>query len=423
MPSTLTQKRISRRDWLRRAGLAALGLLLEACAPSLGTPSPHPTETPGPGSTATRLPPPRNATASPWETRPPTFAPGRTRRPGLTRSATVSPRGTLPASPTFTPTPTATPFPPGPPTKLGLFVTRNDPRIFDLVRTKNVALVKTLEYDPNFVKDLKALSPETRIVARLHLPQLDLDKLTDPVGQARQFAQGLLPIATEPRRLAAVDAWEAYNEPVAVNAEQMSRLADFEVERTRLLAEHGVRSVVGNFGTGHPDLGLWEPFRPALEAALTYGGYLGLHEYAAPVITFGTTHARLYPYPSPADEGWLTLRYRKAYRQFLIPWGLKVPLFITECGIDGLVGDRPGPPGRGWQDFVGYWQSIGMGPDGAGNYVEQLAWYDAALQQDDYVLGAAIFAAAASPGWESYEVLGEPMPFLHQYFSVHPLRQ
>ena len=56
--------------------------------------------------------------------------------------------------------------------------------------------------------------------------------------------------------------------------------------------------------------------------------------------------------------------------------------------------------------------------------MEQLAWYDAQLQQDDYVLGAAIFAAAASPGWESYEILGEDKvePFLKQYLSVHPPR-
>jgi hypothetical protein len=63
-----------------------------------------------------------------------------------------------------------------------------------------------------------------------------------------------------------------------------------------------------------------------------------------------------------------------------------------------------------------------MGKDAPGNYMEQLAWYDAQLQQDDYVLGAAIFAAAASPGWESYEVLGEVEPFLRQYLSVHPVR-
>jgi hypothetical protein len=56
--------------------------------------------------------------------------------------------------------------------------------------------------------------------------------------------------------------------------------------------------------------------------------------------------------------------------------------------------------------------------------MEQLAWYDANLQQDDYVRGAAIYAAAASPGWESYEILGDERvePFLAQYLRVHPVK-
>ena len=61
-----------------------------------------------------------------------------------------------------------------------------------------------------------------------------------------------------------------------------------------------------------------------------------------------------------------------------------------------------------------------MGSDAPGNYMEQLAWYDAQLQQDDYLLGAAIYAAAASPGWETFEILGGVEPFLAQYLSVHP---
>ena len=38
------------------------------------------------------------------------------------------------------------------------------------------------------------------------------------------------------------------------------------------------------------------------------------------------------------------------------------------------------------------------------------------------MLGGAIYAAAASPGWESYEILGDGgvEPFLKQYLSVHP---
>jgi hypothetical protein len=305
---------------------------------------------------------------------------------------------------------------------LGLFISRNDPRIFDLLRTRNVALVKTLEYDPNFAAEIKHVSPQTLLVGRIYLPQLDLGALHDPVGTAHSFAEKLLPIATEPRRLAAFDGWEAYNEPVPFDVAQMERLAAFEVQRVRLLAAAGVRSVIGNFGTGQPPLEFWPHFRPALEAAIEHHGYLGLHEYSAPTMQFGTPQDPLGWRVDPAQEGWLTLRYRKVYRGYLEPNGLVLPLLLTEVGIDGLVTDRPGPPGMGWQDFADYWDELGMGKDAPGNYVEQLAWYDAHLQQDDYVLGAAIFAAAASPGWETYELLDDVFPFLRQYISVHPLR-
>ena len=255
------------------------------------------------------------------------------------------PTATASPEPTATPTPPATPFPPGPASKLGLFVSRNDPRIFDLLRTGNVAVVKTLEYDSNFVAEIKQVSPNTLVVARLDLPQIDLSTLTDPEAAAREFADKLLPIATDPRRLAAIDAWEAYNEPVPSDGEQMARLARFEAERTRLLAAAGVRSVIGNFGTGQPDLALWPQFRPALEAAIKYKGYLGLHEYSAPTMQYGTPQDPLGWGTDPAQTGWLTLRYRKVYREYLEPNKLTLPLILTEIGIDGLVGNRPGPEG------------------------------------------------------------------------------
>jgi hypothetical protein len=347
-----------------------------------------------------------------------TLTPTAAATPTVPATATVTP--TKP--PTLTPTPTATPFPPGPPTKLGLFITRNDPRIFELLETGNVAVIKTLEYDPNFVTDMKKLSPKTLLIGRIYLDQVDLAALTDPIGAARAFVDKLLPIATEPRRKAAIDAWEAFNEPVAETPENMARLAQFEAERTRLLAAQGIHSVVGNFSTGTPPLELWPQFRPALEAAIQHRGYLGLHEYSAPTMQFGTPQDPLGWGTDPAQEGWLNLRYRKVYRGYLAPNNLTLPLVITETGIDGAVANRPGPSAQGWTDFREYWDGLGMGKDAPGNYVEQLAWYDTCLQQDDYVLGAAIFAAAASPGFQTYEVLDEVFPFLKQYLSVHPVR-
>jgi hypothetical protein len=290
----------------------------------------------------------------------------------------------------------------------------------DLIATRNVALLKTLEFDPAFLSDVRARSPETLIVGRATLDQLDLNR-ADMRAEARRALEAVLPLALDERRVGLVDAWEGFNEPVPGDQDQMRKLADLEAERVRLLAENGLQAVIGNFGTGQPPLEWWPAFRPALEAAQAHGGYLGLHEYSAPTIWFNTNREPLDFRAESIDEGWLTLRYRKVYRQFLSPWGLRLPLLITECGVDGLVGDRPGPPGKGWKDFAGHWAELGMGQDTAGNYVEQLAWYDSELQQDDYVLGAAVFAMTAFQEWESYQLQGKAADILKQYLSVHPV--
>jgi len=300
-------------------------------------------------------------------------------------------------------------------------VAYNLPQLFDLLRTANLAVVKTLEYDPNFVAEIKQISPSTLVIARYTpLPIPDL-RDWQPVEAARQYVDLLLPIATEPRRLANIDAWEAYNEPSATTLEEMAGLAAFEAERTRLLAAEGIRSCVGNFSTGQPALELWPAFFPAVQAAREHNGLLGLHEYAAPYIWFASGPHQLDPTGDEGDEGWLTLRYRKVYRNHLRPAGLDIPLVITEAGIDGQVGGRPGPAGLGWRDFADFWSREGqVSTTAEGYYIEQLAWYDAELMKDDYVEAAAVFTLAGPRGWETFEIAGPAAEILHQYLSVHP---
>lgn len=415
MPSPAGDERDAcRAVWTRRRFLALLaggaaGLLLQACGRDRIAPTATPTKTPTLAALRTGTPTPSAA--------PPQATPTNTGTPTPEPSATPTPE------PVATPTPTATPFPPGPPSKLGVFMGYNHPQLFDLLRTGNVALVKTLEYDPNFVADIKQLSPATVIVARLDpLPTPDLANW-NPQEAARQFVDALLPIASEPRRQANIDAWESFNEPTPSDADQMARLATFEAERTRLLAAAGIRSCVGNFSTGQPALELWPAFFPALQAIQEHNGYLGLHEYSAPTLWFGSGQHQLQAGQNEGDEGWLTLRYRKVYRDYLQPAGLEVPLLLTEIGVDGLVSGRPGSPGGGWMDFVDDWRAEGLvSTTGAGFYIEQLAWYDGELARDSYVKGAAIFTLAGPDGWQSYEIHGEAGDILRQYLAVHPPR-
>ena len=415
---------VSRRSFLVSAAGGLAAAALAACGKPRATPTPSllPTLTPSPVAHSSLLRVP-----SPVPAGPNTIYLPYVNNPGgvgvaLAPEPTLTPTPPKPtATPVPTPTPIATPFPPGPPSKLGLFVARNHPQLFELLETQAVTVVKTLELDRNFVAQIKQTSPHTLVIGRIDLPQLNLREL-DPTTAARSFVDQLLPIADDPARRQYFDGWESYNEPLAADADEMRRLGEFEAERTRLLGERGLRSVVGNFGTGQPPLELWEPFLPAVQAVKEYDGWLGLHEYSAPTIYYLTTREDKGRYPgvSPGDTGWLTLRYRQVYDQVLIPRGLGVPLIMTELGVDGLVDNRPGPPdAMGWQDFTRYWAENGYGMWGPGAYVEQLVWYDEAMRQNDYVVGGCIFVLAGSQGWDSYDILGPAASVLDQYLSVH----
>lgn len=331
--------------------------------------------------------------------------------------------------PTPTPPTRGTPFPPGPPSKLGLHVERNIPAIFEMLETGGVSAITTLELDANFAAQIKQTSPNTKLIGRIILPEVQLDQLTAPTGAARGFVEQLLPYADDERRREHFDGWISHNEPDVgpesdtSSVERMKRLTEFEAERTRLLGERGIRSVIGNFATGNPDLSLWEHFLPAVQAAQEHNGWLGLHEYSAPTIYFLSTREDQGRYPgvAPQDDGWLTLRYRKVYNDILIPAGLGIPLVFTECGVDGLVQEgRPGPsPARGWQDFQQYWAENGYGLWGPGAYVEQLAWFDEAMRQDWYVLGGCVYALGTSAQWLTYDLSGPAAEVLKQYLSVH----
>lgn len=437
----------SRRRFLMGAAGGLAALVAAACGRSRSTPTPSPLPTVTPTATQVgqssllrpasrayqaRLPWVANQSGiEGWAFAQPTPTP-LPPEPTLTPTPPKIVATPTPAPPTATPTPQATPFPPGPPSKLGLFVARNHPQIFEVLESKAVAVVKTMELDSNFVAQLKHTSPNTHIIGRLpdgDMAQVQLAQL-DPIPAAHAYVERLLPYADDPSRRPFFDGWETYNEPVAANADEMMRWADFEAERTRLLGDRGIRSVIGNFGTGQPTgptqerpFELWDYFVPALQAAQQYDGWLGLHEYSAPTMYYLTTRDNMGRYPgvTPADTGWLTLRYRQVYDQVLIPQGLAIPLVFTELGVDGLVdAGRPGPPdAKGWHHFQSYWAETGYGLWGPGAYVEQLVWFDEAMRQNDYVIGGCIYAMAGSADWESYDILGPAAMVLQQYLSVH----
>jgi hypothetical protein len=247
-------------------------------------------------------------------------------------------------------------------------------------------LVITLDHS-DIWHDVKVASPDTVFVGRVYQewePDFSTSSL-DPIQSAREHCEKILPWAE--RMAETYSFWQGVNEPIIQDLDAMGRYADFEAERTRLMHRHGFKVVVGSYSVGNPKLALWQAFLPALEAAMQHDGALALHEYAWPALD--------------NEWQWYLLRHRKVYDGDLergwegLPQHLKtLPLFITECGLDGLI--EQGYPPRGWQVL------FGAGPD---QYLEQLAWYDLQLQEDPYVAGAAIYCCSTTDWqWKSYDI-------------------
>lgn len=319
----------------------------------------------------------------------------------------------VPPSPTPTPLVTPTPtryvsqipydLPPSEdlgPSKMGLHVIQNnDPAIMAFVRQAQPAVMKAVG-DFGFLEEVKKVSPRTITIGRFPASAQHIEG--NPEEAARRFVAEQLNIYEQNPY---VDYWEGWNEPDP-NLDGMPWYARFEQERVREMARHGYRTAVGGFATGVPEMDEFALFLPAIRTALEHDGILSLHEYGAPTLDhlYGDP---LPGYPAYPDRGSLAFRYRWYYRDILEPNGLTIPLVITEQGIDGIIGGRPGPDGLGWKDFQRYWTDLGIwGSDGVQAYINQLAWYDAGVRQDGFVIGFTIFTAGGGERWKTYEVNG-----------------
>ena len=320
---------------------------------------------------------------------------------------TNTPRPTKTDTPTPTPATTPTRYvsfipdlPPSTdlgPSKLGLHVVRaNDAHLIEFVRQGQPAVIKALD-NFGWLSEVKVVSPRTIIVGRFNVEGQNYNGSPEEAAQ-RFVAEQLDQYMANP----AVDYWEGWNEPDP-NLDNMPWYTRFEQERVRLLAQHGFRAAVGGFSTGVPEMDEFALFLPAIETAKQYRGILTLHEYSAPDMTY--LYGEPLPgYPAYPDRGALTFRYRWYYREFLEPMGLVIPLVISEAGIDGIIGNRPGPDGTGWSDFQSYWVEQGWASNGVDAFIRQLNWYDNGVRQDGYVIGFAIFTVGGQGYYQRYDI-------------------
>lgn len=281
--------------------------------------------------------------------------------------------------------------------------TRDQAKLLDYYQRSGANVIKVMEFDPNLLSQLKARG--ITIIGRVY----DDDQSTAGTKSGDFIAR----VVQHARDFPQVDYWEGYNEAFS-DGNDMNRYADIEIRRMQALESLSPsrKAIIACFSTGTPEDVDWPRFRPALEYAHAHGHALGLHEYSGPFMQWLAgenqwDHARGTPIRiddpclSPTVEGWLTLRYRKAYQLFR-QWGIgDLPLFITEGGIDD-VQPRPGPQGKGYKDFAGTeWARL----PGIGDYAEQRRWYMWQVSHDRYVKGVVDFGwDTADPSWRSFDL-------------------
>jgi hypothetical protein len=248
----------------------------------------------------------------------------------------------------------------------------------------HVALVKALN-NFGYLRLVKEISPETVTVARSSVVEA-VDRSGDPAETAARAMNRHVPKWEWEKDV--VDYWEILNENAPPTIGGHVWLAQFFIEAMNIADanENEYKLALFSYSTGVPQWHHWEAIvETGVFARAKEGGHvLALHEYDWPVMNqrWGEPTEDLPPYE---DRGVLAGRYRYLYRDFLIPRDEVIPLVITECGLDPVVG---GP------DLEQPWQE---------RYVKEMAWYDTRLREDDYVVGAAMFSVGTFKQWVRYD--------------------
>lgn len=186
-----------------------------------------------------------------------------------------------------------------------------------------------------------------------------------------------------------VHAWEGPNEPHPMsNVAFADCMVEFYIRLVQHFDSARWKLVGGNWSDGWPFLQAFDDPAPRarrygpMVQALAYGGhYLGLHAYSAPVMS--------------NMAGAHTLRYRPTIAELREAGYQTPPVLLTETGIDGGV---IGQHRCGWKSF------IPAGVNAEEWYREQLAWYKAELDKDEYVKAAFVFTYGPNQDWMDFDV-------------------
>ena len=258
------------------------------------------------------------------------------------------------------------------PSKLCPHVQVLDTRTLDAIGRVQPPMVKTMDLNRHSLQAVRSAAPGTLIVARKYVSSQDF---SNPLQSVTTYAEMYGEV------LDLVYAVEVYNEAInnTTPSDQLALFDTFQGVFAYRIWELNYNVRIGLFCLPTGNLGF--PGEPQLtdfpkSLALPKNKVLiCLHEYSW--------------YTWDWEAGARCLRYR-AQMQGLS--GYQVA--ITECSLTHAV--VSGYPDVGWRTGV---------PRNV--FVEGATWYDSELQQDDYVIGAAMFTCGQSYGWETFECTAE----------------
>ncbi|MBN1260459.1 MAG: hypothetical protein JXB35_07245 [Anaerolineae bacterium] len=235
----------------------------------------------------------------------------------------------------------------------------------------------------DWLKEIKTVSPETLTMGRFTRGVNDTLVENPPLdGDLRSRARELMDHSMtrwDPHR-DYVDYWEIINEHDPAGAEGHRKLAELMRYCMEIADTEGYKVGLFSWSLGVPEYDEFEAIfaTGVFKHAKQHGHVLALHEYAWPMNKwYGES---LPGYPTYPDRGPLACRYRWWYEDFLKPNDQVIPLYITETNLD--------------TDLRSVDTDIWM---------QQMAWYDAELRKDPYVVGAHIFTLGdVGSGWAGF---------------------
>lgn len=250
-------------------------------------------------------------------------------------------------------------------------------------------IVKAVD-DLNWLSGVKALSPATKIMARLTSPDEGVTVINNPGVDLDQVARRVMKVIFDkldavPALAEVVDYWEPVNEPLGggVPTDVYVRLAELMKRCMVLAAGRGLKLALFAFNAGTPE---WPDMVGMVETGVFGQAQQGGHIVAFHEGVFSDDPVDKWfgggipGAPHVENAGALCCRYR-FLAHLLKQRGELVPFVITEFYAGG-----------------GYEQTAN--PD---DVLRRFKWYDEQVRADDYVLGFLPFTLGPVGQWRTHD--------------------